>query len=97
MPRWPRKPDTDEKIAITTIAFNSGLYTSREAYIKAHKICCFWYSNWLIIVFISSRIQEGIADYIPSLNQGLAVLTNSTLPLRNANYSLAIALYSSHK
>ena len=33
-------------------------------------------------MFISSRIQEGIADYIPSLNQGLAVLTNST----NFNY-----------
>ena len=30
-------------------------------------------------MFISSRIQEGIADYIPSLNQGLAVLTNSTV------------------
>ena len=29
-------------------------------------------------MFISSRIQEGIADYIPSLDQGLAVLTNST-------------------
>ena len=54
--------------------------------------CCFWCSDWLIIVFISSRIQEGIADYIPSLDQGLAVLTNSTLPLRNANYSLAITL-----
>ena len=35
----------------------------------------------MIIVFISSRIQEGIADYIPSLDQGLAVLTNSTVPL----------------
>jgi hypothetical protein len=30
-------------------------------------------------VFINSRIQKGIADYIPSLNQGLAVLTNSTV------------------
>ncbi|KFZ09871.1 hypothetical protein V502_08435 [Pseudogymnoascus sp. VKM F-4520 (FW-2644)] len=28
----------------------------------------------------SSKIQEGIADYIPSLDQGLAVLTNSTFP-----------------
>ena len=38
MPRWPRKPNTDEKIAIATVAFNSSLYTSREAYIKAYKI-----------------------------------------------------------
>ena len=30
-------------------------------------------------MFIYSRIQEGIADYIPSLDQGLAVLTNSTV------------------
>ena len=30
------------------------------------------YSNYF-------RIQEGIADYIPSLDQGLAVLTNSTV------------------
>ena len=49
---------------------------------------------WLVDhhVLLFSRIQEGIADYIPSLDQGLAVLTNSTLPLRNASYSLAIAL-----
>jgi hypothetical protein len=43
-------------------------------------------------MFNYSRILEGIADYIPSLDQGLAVLTNSTLPLRNASYSQAIAL-----
>ena len=30
-------------------------------------------------MFNYSRILEGIADYIPSLDQGLAVLTNSTL------------------
>ena len=29
-------------------------------------------------MFIFSRIVEGITDYIPSLDQGLAVLTNST-------------------
>jgi hypothetical protein len=39
----------------------------------------FWCSDWLITIFIFSRIQEEIADYIPSLDQGLAVLTNSTL------------------
>jgi hypothetical protein len=44
-------------------------------------------------MFLFSRIQEEIADYIPSLDQGLAVLTNSTLPLRNASYCLAIALW----
>jgi hypothetical protein len=44
-------------------------------------------------MFLLSRIQEGIADFIPSLDQGLAVLTNSTLPLRNASYSLVIALW----
>jgi hypothetical protein len=38
MPRWPRKPNTDEKIAIATIAFNSGLYPSREACAKAYEI-----------------------------------------------------------
>jgi hypothetical protein len=38
MPRWPRKPDTDKKIAIATVAFNSGLYMSREACAKAYKI-----------------------------------------------------------
>ena len=37
MPRLPRKPNTDEKIAITTIAFNSGLYISWEAYVKTYK------------------------------------------------------------
>jgi hypothetical protein len=36
-------------------------------------------------MFNSSRILEGIANYIPSLDQGLAVLTNSTV-------STAIAL-----
>ena len=43
-------------------------------------------------MFLFSRIVEGIADYIPSLDQGLAVLINLTLLLRNASYSLAIAL-----
>ena len=38
-------------------------------------------------MFISSRIQEGIADYIPSLDQGLAVLTNST---HSAFYNMSL-------
>ena len=39
----------------------------------------FWCSDWLITMFLFSRIQEEIADYISSLDQGLAVLTNSTV------------------
>jgi hypothetical protein len=36
---------------------------------------CFWCSDWLITMFLFSRMQEEIADYIPSLDQGLAVQT----------------------
>ena len=49
-------------------------------------------------MFISSRIQEGIADYIPSLDQGLAVLTNSTLRELLIGFFVCtdcLALYSS--
>jgi len=38
MPRWPRKPNADKKVSIAIITFQSGLYKSREAYVKAHKI-----------------------------------------------------------
>jgi len=47
----------------------------------------------LTIKFLFYRIQEEIDDYIPSLDQGLAILTNSTLPLRNASHSLVLAFW----
>ena len=51
----------------------------------------------MIIIFISFKIQEGITNYIPSLNQGLAVLTNSivtiTTPHTTTTEKDYIALY----
>ena len=38
MPRWPHKPDSDEKINIAITAWNLGYYKSKEACAKAHNV-----------------------------------------------------------
>ena len=38
MPRWPQAPDTEEKIQLTTKAWNLGYYKSKEACAAAREI-----------------------------------------------------------